>query len=155
MASDARLIHSGQEHHGCRPLLCSSWVGGAQCGLNFLPDMSCGLAAWRCFYNFSHVVQHIWLFSLLFLFFSFFFFRAAPQRMEIPRLGVESEHSCWSTPQPQQRHNNARSEPCLQTTPQLMATQILNPLRPGIEPTTSWFLVGFVSAGPRQELQKF
>ena len=29
--------------------------------------------------------------------------------------------------------------------------QILNPLRPGIEPTTSWFLVGFVSAAPRRE----
>ena len=26
--------------------------------------------------------------------------------------------------------------------------QILNPLRPGIEPATSWFLVGFVSAAP-------
>jgi len=25
-------------------------------------------------------------------------------------------------------------------------------VRPGIEPTTSWFLVRFVSAAPRQEL---
>ena len=32
--------------------------------------------------------------------------------------------------------------------------QILNPLseRPGIEPTTSWFLVGFASAAPGREL---
>ena len=30
--------------------------------------------------------------------------------------------------------------------------QILTPLRPGIEPTTSWFSVGFVSAAPKREL---
>ena len=33
---------------------------------------------------------------------------------------------------------------------------ILDPLaRPGIEPATSWFLVGFISAVPRQELPSF
>ena len=30
--------------------------------------------------------------------------------------------------------------------------RILNSLRPGIEPATSWFLVGFVSAVPRREV---
>ena len=34
-----------------------------------------------------------------------------------------------------------------------MATPDLNPLRPGIEPTNSWFTVGFVSAAPQWELQ--
>ena len=32
--------------------------------------------------------------------------------------------------------------------------RILNPLRPRIEPETSWFLVGFVSVEPRWELQE-
>ena len=66
-------------------------------------------------------------------------------------------------------HGNARSEPHLWPTPQLTAMpdpsricdlhhssqqcQILNPLsRPGIKPTSSWFLVGFISAAPQREL---
>ena len=40
-------------------------------------------------------------------------------------------------------HSNAGSELCLRPTPQLMAT-------PGIEPKTSWFTVGFASAGTQQ-----
>ena len=42
-------------------------------------------------------------------------------------------------------HSNARSEPHLRPTPPLTAT-------PGIESATSWFLIGFVSVAPRQEL---
>ena len=38
-------------------------------------------------------------------------------------------------------HSNTGSELCLQPTAQFTATE----LRPGIEPATSWFLVGFVS----------
>ena len=53
-------------------------------------------------------------------------------------------------------HSNARSELCLWPTPQLMAT--LDPLihwvRPGIKRTSSWILVGFLSAEPQQELLK-
>ena len=48
-------------------------------------------------------------------------------------------------------HSNARSETCLQTTPQFMAT--LDPLthgaRTGIEPTSSWILVRFITAKPQ------
>ena len=71
------------------------------------------------------------------------------QHMEVPRdltgaTAAGLHHS----------HRNARSEPCLQPTSQLMA--MLDPLthwsRPGIERTTSWFLVGFVSAEPQREL---
>ena len=47
-------------------------------------------------------------------------------------------------------HNNTGSEPGLP--PQLTATPDLGP---GIEPATSWFLVGFVFAAPRQELHNF
>ena len=51
-----------------------------------------------------------------------------------------------------QSHSNERSESPLRPTSQLMAT--LDPLtqwaRAGIEPSTSWFLVGFTA--PRREL---
>ena len=41
-------------------------------------------------------------------------------------------------------HSHAGSKLCLRPPPLA---------RPGIEPTTSWFLVGFVSAAPGRELQ--
>ena len=49
-------------------------------------------------------------------------------------------------------HSNVRSKPCLWPTPKLTATQILNRVRPGIEPTSSWLLVGFVTTEPQWEL---
>lgn len=69
----ARLLQWGQKHPcgkrsaikawcDCRHLVHSSWVGDAQRGLNLLPGVPSGLAAWRYFYNFNQVVQHIWLF---------------------------------------------------------------------------------------------
>ena len=48
-------------------------------------------------------------------------------------------------------YSNTRSEPHLQPTPQLTGS-LTHWARPGIEPTTSWFLVGFVSAVPRWKL---
>ena len=42
-------------------------------------------------------------------------------------------------------HSNARSEPCLQPTPQLTGTSDPNSERPGIKPSSSWILVRFVS----------
>ena len=54
-------------------------------------------------------------------------------------------------------HSNTRSELCLPPTPQLTAKP--DPLthwaRPGIEPATSWFLVGFISAAPQRHLLEF
>ena len=49
--------------------------------------------------------------------------------------------------------SNARSEPSLQPTPQFMATagSLTHRARPGIKPTISRFLVGFISAAPRRE----
>ena len=53
-----------------------------------------------------------------------------------------------------QSHSNTGSKPCLQPTPQLEA--MLDPLThwvgPGIEHTTSWILVRFISAEPKQKL---
>ena len=52
-------------------------------------------------------------------------------------------------------HSNTRSEQCLQPTPQLMAMPDPYPMEwgPGNEPTSSWILVGFVTAEPLRELQ--
>ena len=63
-----------------------------------------------------------------FVFLSFFFLGPHWRHMEVPRLGVELEHS-------------------------LQQCQILNPLSEArIEPATSWFLVRFVSAALWREL---
>ena len=46
------------------------------------------------------------------------------------------------------RHNNSGSEPYLEPTPQLTATLDPRPThraRPGIEPRSSWILVGFAN----------
>ena len=51
-----------------------------------------------------------------------------------------------------QSHSNAGSEPSLRPIPQLTATPDRSPTDPGIEPATSWFLVGTV---PQRELQAF
>ena len=66
--------------------------------------------------------------------------------MEVPRLGVESEllppAYARATATPDQSHVcdlHHSSQQC----------RILTPLRrPGVEPTTSWFLVEFISAAP-------
>ena len=50
-------------------------------------------------------------------------------------------------------HSNARSEPCLQPTPQLMAMpESLSEWRPEIEPEYSGILVGFITIEPQWEL---
>ena len=54
-------------------------------------------------------------------------------------------------------HSNAGSEPHLQptyTTSHSDAGSLTQQVRPGIEPTTSWFLVRFISAVPSWELQR-
>ena len=56
-------------------------------------------------------------------------------------------------------HSNARSNENLRPTPQPTSHgntgSLTHRARPGIEPTTPWFLVGFISAAPRQELHFF
>ena len=88
--------------------------------------------------------------ALIYLFIYLFILELHSWHMLVPRLGVQSElllpahTTATSTPDPRHicdLHHSSR--PCW----------ILNPLiRPGIEPTTSWFLVGFVSAAPRRIL---
>ena len=52
------------------------------------------------------------------------------------------------------RHSNTRSEPCLWPIPQLTAMpgSLTHWAGPGIEPTSSWILVGFMSTEPWWEL---
>ena len=95
-----------------------------------------------------------WIFfSFLSIFFFFLFSSAAPMacggsqaRGRIRATASSLHHS----------HSNAGSEPCLWSTPQLKA--ILDPThwaRPGVEPTSSWILVRFVSVVPWWELLIF
>ena len=64
----------------------------------------------------------------------FFFFKGYTHGIwKFPGYGSKWSCSCWPIPQPQQH-------------------QILNPLSEGIEPPSSWILVGFVSAEPQKEL---
>ena len=90
------------------------------------------------------------LLKTLFFFCLFVFLGPYPQHMEVPRLGVQAAlqlpacTTASATADPSHvcnLHHSSRQR------------QILNSLkRPGIEPATSWFLVGFASAAPQQVL---
>ena len=88
----------------------------------------------------------IYLFIHSFIFLPFL--RPHPRHEEGPRLGVELElqlPAYATTPDPSHVCNlHHSSRPC----------QIFNPLGPGVESTTSWLLVGFVSEVLQGELQK-
>ena len=86
-----------------------------------------------------------WEFIFLFfiLFFLCVFLGPHPRHMEGPRLGFKSE--------PQQCQIQAAS--ATYTTAQGKAGSLTHWARLGIEPKTSWFLVGFVSVAPWREPQ--
>ena len=86
------------------------------------------------------------------LFFFFVFLGPHTQHMEVPRLGVEWSYSCWPIPQLQQCQIWASS--ATYTTAHSNARSLTHWARPGTEPTTSWFLVGFISTAPQRELPK-
>ena len=85
----------------------------------------------------------LYLFILLFLW-------PLPQHMEVSRLGVEWSYSCWPTPQPWQCQIRVTS--ATYTTARGNVRSLTHWAGPGIEPATSWLLVGFVSAEPQWEL---
>ena len=84
----------------------------------------------------------------------FFFFFAFQGRTSglwrFPGEGSNHSCSCRPTPQPQQRQVQASS--VNYTTAHGKAGSLTRQARPGIEPSTSWFLVGFASAVPQAEL---
>ena len=71
------------------------------------------------------------------------------RHVEVPRLRVESAVA-RPTPQPQQLEIPALSS--IYTTAHGNARSVTHWARQGIEPETSWFLAGFVSTEPGQEL---
>jgi len=84
-------------------------------------------------------------FSFFFLFFFVFlpFLEPLPWHMEVPRLGVYWSWSYWPMPEPQQRRIWAVS--ATYTTTHSNTGSLTHWARPGIEPATSWFLMGFVN----------
>ena len=97
-------------------------------------------------------------FLILFIYLFILLFRAAAyggsQARDLIRATAAGLHySCWPTPQPQQRRIWTASE--TYTTVHSNASSLTQWVRPGIESTTSWFLLGFLSAVPQRELQDF
>ena len=86
--------------------------------------------------------------EILFKKFFLMLFRAAPTANGIS----QARGLIRATPQPQQRGIRAVSS--TYTTAHGKAGSLTNWARPGIESTTSWFLVGFISAAPIWELLK-
>ena len=96
------------------------------------------------------VAKTLW--EIVFFFFSPLFFKGHTQwHVEVPRLGSNRSCCCWPTPEPQPHQIWAASSSTY-TTAHSNAWSLTHWLRPGIEPTTSWFLVGFISEAPWQEL---
>ena len=97
-------------------------------------------------------------FYITFFFFVFLSFSGCTKgTWRFPGQGSNQSCSCWPTPRPQQCQISATAMPDLSHICNLHHSswqrQILNPLsRLGIEPTSSWILVGFVTAEPPQEL---
>ena len=83
-----------------------------------------------------------------------FLFYGAPTTCEGSQAKESNQScSCQPTPEPQQCCNWAAS--VTYTTAHGNAGSLTHWARPGIELTTLWFLVGFVSSTPRRELLLF
>ena len=85
----------------------------------------------------------IFYFYLLNLFFVFCLSGLHLQHMEVPRLGLNRSCSCQPTPEPQQCQSQAMSD-----LHHSSWQGLTHWARPGIEPSNSWFLIGFVSTAP-------
>ena len=87
---------------------------------------------------------------IFYSFFLFFFLRAAPAAYRSSQArGLNGAAAAGL------HHSHSRSELRLRPTPQLMATSDPYPTEgPGIEPTSSWVLVGLITTEPQWELQR-
>ena len=107
----------------------------------------------KCFKNPRHVFEDKGLVESLFFSSSFFFLvflGPHPWHMEVPRLGVKSElqlvayATAIAMPDPSHICNLHHSS---------WQRRLLNPpSKAGIEPASSWILVGFVTTEPQREL---
>ena len=95
------------------------------------------------------------MFNLSYIFKKIFFsFKGLHlQHMAVPRLKANRSSSCWPT----HSHSNTQIQASSVTynTAHSNAGSLTHWARPGIEPTTSWSLVGFISAAPRRERLHF
>ena len=64
-----------------------------------------------------------------------------------------SNQSCSRQPTPQPQQLRIQVASAIYTRAHSNTGSLTHWVRPGIEPATSWFLVGFVSTAPQQELQ--
>ena len=71
--------------------------------------------------------------------------------LQVQPMDVRS-HSLWPTPQPQQHQILAES--AAYTKAHGNARSLTHWMRPGLKPTSSWILAGFVTAEPQWELQE-
>ena len=88
----------------------------------------------------------------LFFFFFFSFYGRTQGIWKFPGQESNWSYSCQPTTQPQQRSIRAAS--VTYTTAHSSARFLTHWLRLSIEPTSSWILVGFITAEPQQELQQ-
>ena len=91
----------------------------------------------------------LFIYLFLFFFFPFVFLGLLLRHMELPRLGSNQSYSHRPTPQ----QHGIQAESATYTTAHGNASSLTHWARPVTEPATSWFLVGFVSVVPRQEIQ--
>ena len=103
------------------------------------------------YFSFSPIDLKLFYFILLFYFTVFRLFRAVPVAyggsQDRGLIGVTAAGVCHS-------HSHTSYEPHLQPTPHLKAMpgSLTHWARPGIEPVSSWILVGFVATEPQWEL---
>ena len=119
--------------------------------------MSCYTASQK----FHHIIMKRWewkwqmymYYENIFILFIYFFFLGPHSRhMEVSRLGVKSGARAAGLPH---NHSNSGSRLHLRstyTTAHGNARCLTHWVRPGIEPTSSWILIGFVSTVPQWEL---
>ena len=100
--------------------------------------------------DFSSGIQLRYFRSIWFFWGLLFFFRATPGIWKFPGWESTQSCSCQPTPQPQQCGIWAMSQPT--SWPKVMPDPLIYWARPGIEPTSSWILVGFATAEPQWEL---
>ena len=93
----------------------------------------------------------VWFFFCFVLFFFFFLFRLAPVAYGRSQARTNWSYSCWPIPQPQQCGIRAAS--VTYTTARRNTGSSTQRVRPGIEPTSLWILVRFISTEPQQDLQ--
>ena len=101
----------------------------------------------------SKILYQWFLRNFLSFFFFFCFLGLYPRDREVSRLGIKLEPQLPAVPQPQQCGIRATS--ATYTTAHGNAGSLTHWARPGIEPATSWFLVGFVNHWATMETPYF